>query len=162
DGAGIAHGADALDHPGAARQRAAGRLYPHDVARPGAVPVGRTDIVALSQLAVGRTDQAQAAATVGLLIEAEDLARTAAQPADDARLVGRLAAPLEVGQHAIADRGRGAAARLLRRNLDPGRRAVRLLVVAMGHGDQMALVVDAHDLQHGDVGERGGIAERLG
>ena len=161
DGARVAHRPDALEHARAARQRSAGRLDPDDVARHGAVLVGRPHIEALPELAVGRADQAHAVAAGRLLVEAEDLLGPAAQPADDARLVG-LAAALEVGQHAVADGGCGPLRGRLRGDLDARRRAVLLLVVAARHGDQVAVVVDPHDLEHGHVGQRLGIAEGLG
>jgi hypothetical protein len=160
-GARVAHRSDALEHLGPARQRAACRLDPDDVARHRAVFVGRPDLEALPELAVGRTHQAHAVAAVGLLVEAEDLLGAAAQPPDDARFVG-VAAAFEIGQHAVADGGGGAAARRLRSDLDAGRQAVLLLVVPARHGDQVAVAIDPYDLQHGHVGERGGIAEGLG
>ena len=165
-GARVAHRPDALEYLRPARQRAARRLDPDDVARLGSVLVGRPNLEALPQLAVGRGHQAHAVTARGFFVEAEDLLRAAAQPADDARFVVAAAA-LEIGQHAIADGGGGAAAPGtmrggLRRDLDARRRAVLLLVVLARHGDQVAVAVDPHDLQHGHIGECRGIAEGLG
>ena len=88
-----------------------------------------------------------------LLVEAEDLLRAAAEAADDAGLVGVLAAPLQRGEHAVADGGGGGAARAVRIDLDARRGAVFFFVVAARHGQQVAVLVDLHDLQYGDVSQ---------
>ena len=162
DGARVAHRPDALDHAGATGERAARRLDPDDVARLGAVLVGRPDVEAQLQLAVGRGHEADAVAAVGLLVEAQHLARGAAQQADDAGLVGGLAAALQRSEHAVADGGGHAAAVRLRDDFDAGRGAVLFFVVAARHGQQMAVVVDPHDLQYGDISQCFWILECLG
>ena len=160
DGARVAHRPDPLDHLGAARQSRAGFLDPDDVAGLGAVAVGRPHLELAAQLAVGRGHQADAAGR--LLVEAEDLLRPAAEVADDAGLVGVLAAALQRGQHPVADGGGGRATRAVRIDLDARRGAVFFFVVAARHGQQVAVLVDAHDLQYGDVGQCFGILECLG
>jgi hypothetical protein len=162
DGARVAHRPDPLEHPGAARQVRAGLLDPDDVARPRAVAVGRADVELAPQPAIGRGHQAEGAAAGRLLVQAEDLLRAASQAADDAGLVGVLAAPFQRREHAIADGRCGGAARAVRIDLDARCGAVFLFVVAPRHGQQMAVLVDAHDLQYGDVSQCFGILECLG
>src|SRR5260221_169061 len=162
DGARVAHRADTLEHLGAARQLAAAFLDPDDVARQRAVAVGCPDVENLAQLAVGRRHDADTRPAGRLLVEAEDVLGAAAQAADDAGFVGVLAAALQRGEHAVADRRGRAAARAMRVDLDARRGAVFFFVVAARHGQQVAVFVDAHDLQYGDVSQCFGVLECLG
>jgi hypothetical protein len=139
DGARVAHRPDPLDHLGAPRELVAGVLDPDDVARLGAVFVGGPHVELAPQLAVGRRHMADA---VALLVQAEDLLRAAAEAADDAGLVGVLAATLQRGEHAIAHGGRGGVPAAVRIDLDARDGAVLFFVVASRHGQQMAVLVD--------------------
>jgi hypothetical protein len=72
DGARIAHGSHTLDHARPSRQRSARRLDPDDVARLGAVLVGRPDVEAQLELAVGGVTS-PCRCRLWLFIQAEDL-----------------------------------------------------------------------------------------
>jgi hypothetical protein len=96
------------------------------------------------------------------VVKAEDFLRAAAEAADDAGLVSVLAAPLQRREDAVADGWGGGPARTVRIDLDARCGAVFFFIVRARYGQQVAVVVDLHDFQYGDVSQCLWILECLG